>query len=51
MTHVLILGANGGIARVATELCLDKSVAALVVKLAMSPGLEIGRSLGVSKPE
>jgi uncharacterized protein YbjT (DUF2867 family) len=28
-----------------------KSVAALVVKLAMSPGLEVRRSLGVSKPE
>ena len=28
-----------------------KSVAALVVKLATTPGLEVGRSLGVSKPE
>ena len=28
-----------------------KSVAALVVKLATSPGLEVRRSLGVSKPE
>jgi uncharacterized protein YbjT (DUF2867 family) len=28
-----------------------KSVAALVVKLASSPGLEVRRSLGVSKPE
>jgi hypothetical protein len=28
-----------------------KSVAALVVKLAMTPGLEMRSSLGVSKPE
>jgi hypothetical protein len=79
MINVLILGASGSIARVATNTILRpawftdaeeidyettqkgepfrggivsrKSVAALVVKLATSPGLEVGHSLGVSKPE
>lgn len=41
MTNLLILGAHGQIARVATELFLNK--------LAMTPGLEIGSSLGVHK--
>jgi len=55
MTNVLILGARGQIARVATDLFLNvvsrKSVADLVVKLAMTPGLEIGSSLGVHKAD
>ena len=60
MTNILILGANGQIARVATthkgqpfqnasEQVSRKSVADLVVKLAMTPGLEIRSSLGVHK--
>jgi uncharacterized protein YbjT (DUF2867 family) len=78
MPRVLILGANGSIAREATTVLRPawftsadevdyettqkgepfkggvvsrKSVAALVVKLATSPQLEVRHSLGVSKPE
>jgi len=87
MSNVLILGANGQVARHAIDLFLKetdarltlylrkfteadeidyettqkgepfkgsvvsrKSVAALVVKLAESPELDVRRSLGVSKP-
>jgi hypothetical protein len=70
---VLILGANGDIARVATDLFLNETDARLtlylrnarrlahrasdrvrvvegVVRLATAPGLEVRKSLGVSKP-
>ena len=50
MTNILILGAHGQIARVAaSQMVSRKSVADLVVKLAMTPRLEIQSSFGVHK--
>jgi len=48
MLRVLILGANGSIAREATKLFLNESDAVLTLYLRK---LEVRHSLGVSKPE
>ena len=57
MINVLILGANGQLARNTTRVFQPfkghdvslNSVSDLIVKLAVNPGMEIRRSLGVSR--
>ena len=50
MINVLILDANGSVARVALEQFLEQTdaLASLIVRLATTPGLEARHSLGVS---